>query len=106
MDSEIVGALDLEKLTGTKASTWRYWASIGTGPASFKLGRRRVWRKSDVMAWIAQQQIATGLGGSGLKPIDRPNTDQLARGALDDLGLVFDNNTEDPVGPNAGGVMR
>ena len=51
-----VGAVDLEKLTGTKASTWRYWASIGTGPASFKLGRRRVWKKSDVVAWLAQQQ--------------------------------------------------
>ena len=39
MDDEIfLGALDLEKLTKTKASTWRYWASIGSGPASFKLG--------------------------------------------------------------------
>jgi predicted DNA-binding transcriptional regulator AlpA len=57
MDSEIfLDALDLEKLTKTKASTWRYWAYIGTGPVSFKLGRRRVWRKTDVMAWIAQQE--------------------------------------------------
>ena len=63
VENEIVDSLDLEKLTGTKASTWRYWASIGSGAASFKLGRRRVWRKSDVMAWIAQQQIATGPGG-------------------------------------------
>ena len=63
MDRDFVSSTDLEKLTGTKASTWRYWASIGSGAASFKLGRRRVWRKSDVMAWIAQQQIATGPGG-------------------------------------------
>jgi hypothetical protein len=40
-DRELLGARDLEALTGTKASTWRYWASIGEGPASFKLGRRR-----------------------------------------------------------------
>jgi hypothetical protein len=26
-------------------------------------------------------------------PVDRPNIDQLARDALDDLGLVFDDNT-------------
>jgi prophage regulatory protein len=58
VDSDFVSSTDLEKFTGTKASTWRYWASIGTGPASFKLGRRRVWRKSDVMAWIAQQEVA------------------------------------------------
>jgi prophage regulatory protein len=59
VDREIVGALDLEKLTGTKASTWRYWASIGTGPTSFKLGRRRVWRQSAVLAWLAEQELAT-----------------------------------------------
>jgi prophage regulatory protein len=64
VDSDFFSSTDLEKITGTKASTWRYWASIGSGPASFKLGRRRVWRKSDVMAWIAQQQIATGAGGT------------------------------------------
>ena len=62
MEGEFVGALDLEKLTGTKASTWRYWAMLGTGPASFKLGRRRVWRKSEVMAWIAAQEAATSTG--------------------------------------------
>jgi prophage regulatory protein len=64
VDDEFVGSTDLEKLTGTKASTWRYWASIGTGPASFKLGRRRVWRKSQVLAWIDDQQAATGTGGA------------------------------------------
>ncbi|OBI52961.1 AlpA family transcriptional regulator [Mycobacterium sp. E796] len=56
MDSEYLDSLDLEELTGTKASTWRYWASIGEGPASFKLGRRRVWRRSAVLAWIAEQE--------------------------------------------------
>jgi prophage regulatory protein len=62
VDREIVGAVDLEKLTGTKASTWRYWASIDSGPASFKLGRRRVWRKSAVLAWLAEQEGATNAG--------------------------------------------
>lgn len=64
MEREIVGAVDLEKLTGTKASTWRYWASIGTGPASFKLGRRRVWKKSAVLAWLAEQEEAAAAGGN------------------------------------------
>jgi prophage regulatory protein len=63
VDSEFVGSNDLERLTGTKASTWRYWASIGSGPASFKLGRRRVWRKSVALAWLAEQEGATGRGG-------------------------------------------
>jgi predicted DNA-binding transcriptional regulator AlpA len=62
MEKEFVGALDLEKLTGTKASTWRYWASIGIGPASFRLGKRRVWKLADVEAWISDQEAATGTG--------------------------------------------
>jgi prophage regulatory protein len=56
--SEYLDSLDLEQLTGTPASTWRYWASIGEGPASFKLGRRRVWRRAAVMAWLAEQERA------------------------------------------------
>ena len=67
MESEFFSSTDLEKSTGTKASTWRYWASIGTGPASFKLGKRRVWRKSDVVAWIAEQQVAADPSGSGVE---------------------------------------
>lgn len=54
--SEFLDAPGLERLTGTKASTWRYWAYMGTGPTSFKLGRRRVWRRDDVLAWIAEQE--------------------------------------------------
>ena len=56
MESEYVDAADLESITGTPKATWRYWASIGMGPKSFKLGRRRVWRKSDVFAWLEDQE--------------------------------------------------
>ena len=58
MGCEFLGAMDLEEITGTKASTWRYWASIGQGPPSFRLGRRRVWRKAEVMSWLAEQEMA------------------------------------------------
>jgi prophage regulatory protein len=63
VECEFFSSTDLEKLTGTKASTWRYWASIGTGPASWKIGRRRVWKKSIVLAWLAEQETATTRGG-------------------------------------------
>lgn len=56
MDSEYLGSLELEKMTGTPASTWRHWASIGTGPPSFKLGHRRVWRRAAVLEWLAEQE--------------------------------------------------
>ena len=57
--TQLLGAADLEALTGTKASTWRYWASIGEGPASFRLGKRRVWRRSVFEAWLREQETAT-----------------------------------------------
>lgn len=57
MEDEQAAFLDskaLEKLTGIKSSTWRYWAGIGEGPHSFRLGRRRVWRRSTVEKWLAE----------------------------------------------------
>lgn len=59
MPAEYLTAPQLEQLTGTPASTWRYWAHIGQGPPSFKLGRRRVWKRSVVMAWIESQEAAS-----------------------------------------------
>jgi predicted DNA-binding transcriptional regulator AlpA len=53
-------AKDCEALTGIPEATWRWWAHVGKGPASFKLGaRRRVWRKSVILAWIAEQEAAS-----------------------------------------------
>ena len=57
MDIEFLDSKQLEMLTGTRASAWRYWASIGEGPASFKLGRRRVWKRSTVHEWLAEQAV-------------------------------------------------
>jgi prophage regulatory protein len=59
LPSDYVDAADLEDITGTPKATWRYWASIGQGPASFKLGRRRVWRRSSVEQWIAEQEATS-----------------------------------------------
>jgi predicted DNA-binding transcriptional regulator AlpA len=61
--ADYLGSIALEQLTGIPASTWRYWAINDSGPRSFKIGRRRVWRRSDVLAWIAAQEAATGTGG-------------------------------------------
>lgn len=44
--------------------TLRYWRHLGTGPESFKLGRRVVYRRSAVNAWLEAQQNATTRGGA------------------------------------------
>ena len=36
-------------------ATLRYWRHLGTGPRSFRLGRRVVYRAGDLRAWIALQ---------------------------------------------------
>lgn len=59
MDKQYLSAEDLEAMTGTPKSTWRYWAHIGTGPASHRLGRRRVWKRDTVTQWLAEQEAKT-----------------------------------------------
>lgn len=36
----------------TSSSTVRYWRHIGYGPISVKVGRRILYRPSDVAAWV------------------------------------------------------
>lgn len=64
VQSDYLGSVALQELTGIPASTWRYWAMNESGPRSFKLGRRRVWRRSEVLTWIAEQEAQTGAGGA------------------------------------------
>jgi len=33
-------------------ATLRYWRHLGTGPRSFRLGRRVLYRRDDLHAWI------------------------------------------------------
>lgn len=58
-EREYLTAGDLERLTGTKESTWRYWAHVGQGPPSFRLGKRRVWKRVEFELWLAEQEAAT-----------------------------------------------
>ena len=39
----------------TSVSTLRYWQQIAKGPKSFKLGVRRLYKQSDLDAWVESQ---------------------------------------------------
>lgn len=54
---DLMYASELEAEYKILASTWRYWDYTGTGPRSVKLGRRRVWKRSEVVAWLAEQGL-------------------------------------------------
>jgi excisionase family DNA binding protein len=36
----------------TPVATLRYWRHLGTGPHSFRLGRRVLYRRDDLYAWV------------------------------------------------------
>lgn len=64
MTDPILTVTQVSDETGVPVGTLRYWRHAGTGPESFKLGRRVVYRRSAVDAWIAAQQLATTRGGA------------------------------------------
>ncbi|KMM46521.1 hypothetical protein CWIS_04905 [Cellulomonas sp. A375-1] len=43
--------------------TLHYWVQRGEGPKSFKLGRRRMYKREDIEAWI-QEAYETATGGA------------------------------------------
>lgn len=54
---------EVSALLGIPASTLRFWRHCDEGPPSFSLGGRVLYRRSEVMAWIEQQELATRRGG-------------------------------------------
>lgn len=64
MDDEIIGTPAVSKMTGLPVGTLRYFRSTNQGPASFSLGKRVVYRRSEVERWIAEQEAATRRGGN------------------------------------------
>jgi predicted DNA-binding transcriptional regulator AlpA len=52
------------ELVRAPVATLRYWRHMGTGPRSFRVGRAvRYWR-GDVVAWLHEQTIHSGVGTS------------------------------------------
>lgn len=60
---ELLIPTEVSEITRLPPGTLRYMQHCGTGPRSFKLGRRVVYRRDDVDAWIATQYSACVGGG-------------------------------------------
>ncbi len=56
---------EVAALARTSPETVRYWRHVGKGPASFKLGRRVLYSREGVLAWIEAAQ-ATPHAGRGV----------------------------------------
>jgi excisionase family DNA binding protein len=57
-DETTSGQLDLltiseaAELLRAPVATLRYWRHLGTGPRCFRLGRRILYRRADLNAWV------------------------------------------------------
>jgi predicted DNA-binding transcriptional regulator AlpA len=56
---DLLTTVEVAQITRSPVSTLRYWRHLGTGPHSFRLGRRVVYRRADVAAWLLEQDEAS-----------------------------------------------
>lgn len=62
---ELLTTHQVEQEFGIPEGTLRYWRHLGIGPASFRLGRKKVvYRRAALLEWIAAQEKSTTRGDS------------------------------------------
>lgn len=49
---ELLTITEAAELLRAPVATLRYWRHLGAGPTSFRLGRRVLYRREEVHAWI------------------------------------------------------
>ncbi|WP_418059955.1 helix-turn-helix domain-containing protein [Pimelobacter simplex] len=54
---------EVAQILRTPAETVRYWRHIGTGPASFKIGRRVLYARDDVEKFVAEARSTAQRAG-------------------------------------------
>lgn len=61
-NDELLTISEVAAIVRAPVATVRYWRHLGTGPRSFRLGRRVVYRVGDLQAWIDAQSRASNSG--------------------------------------------
>lgn len=54
MPDDLLTTEDLANLVHAPISSIRYWRQIGYGPQGFRVGKRILYRRTDVEAWLAE----------------------------------------------------
>src|SRR3954462_2039516 len=55
---ELLTTAEVALLAPAPVSTVRYWRHLGVGPSSFRLGRRVLYRRSDVRQWLDEVRLS------------------------------------------------
>jgi excisionase family DNA binding protein len=58
---ELLTIREAAALLRAPVATLRCWRHLGTGPRSFRLGRRVLYRRDDLRAWIDAQRGEDGV---------------------------------------------
>lgn len=61
-EPELLTITEAAELLRAPVATLKYWRHLGTGPRSFRLGRRVLYRADDLQAWV-EQQLGRGAAG-------------------------------------------
>lgn len=62
-NSTLLTVREASEIAHTSPATLRYWRHAGSGPRSFKIGRRVMYKRADVEQWLQQQYDTTSVGG-------------------------------------------
>ena len=54
-EPELLTITEAADVLRAPVATLRYWRHLGTGPRSFRIGRRVLYRRDDLHAWIDVQ---------------------------------------------------
>ena len=52
---DLLTITEAAELLRAPVATLRYWRHLGTGPRNFRLGRRVLYRRDDLQAWVEEQ---------------------------------------------------
>ena len=59
---ELLTITEAADLLRAPVATLRYWRHLGTGPASFRLGRRVLYRRDELLSWIGAKHDRDSAG--------------------------------------------
>ena len=58
LEDLLLTTAEVAAMTRAPQSTVRYWRHLGQGQASFRLGRRVVYRRHEVLRWLREKEAA------------------------------------------------
>lgn len=59
-DDQLLTRRDAAALLVTPVSTLSQWAYLGKGPSFYRVGRRVLYKRSDLTLWLERQRVCPG----------------------------------------------